>query len=243
MIRSLNELIYLVGETIVGAIFILAIASVWAFIHDQIEVRKMEKWDKQRKEREEQERKEKEKKSNYKKGVYDYEIKIPSETTGETSIISRFNETEEVDKIIFENLFEEEKEKFNKFLDLFLRNKSSKIENMINNFIDKKNIIYFKVARYKTPEFNHKNINNKGLARFYYASLFAGLNIELEKEFKDFTIKKTGMYVKDETLREEYIITDITKLEKYDYLKTYKLTICVILDPKEETMILKLEII
>lgn len=238
MIRSLNDLIYLVGETIVGAIFILVIAFVWSFIHDQIQESKIRKWEKEKREQ-----KEKEKNDNYTKGVYDYEIKMPEDISMKPLSVPECREEQAVDEVIFENLFDEEKEKFNFFLDSFLKNKSPKIENMINNFYDKKNIIYFKVARYKTPEFNHKNINNKGLAQFYYASLFAGLNIELEKEFKDFTIKKTGMYVKDETLREEYIITDITKLEKYDYLKTYKLTICVILDPKEETMILKLEII
>lgn len=238
MIRSLNDLIYLVGETIVGAIFILVIAFVWSFIHDQIQESKIRKWEKEKREQ-----KEKEKNDNYTKGVYDYEIKMPEDISMKPLAVPECREEQAVDEVIFENLFDEEKEKFNFFLDSFLKNKNPKIENTINNFYDKKNIIYFKVARYKTPEFNHKNINNKGLAQFYYASLFAGLNIELEKEFKDFTIKKTGMYVKDETLREEYIITDITKLEKYDYLKTYKLTICVILDPKEETMILKLEII
>lgn len=232
MIRTLSDLIYLVGETVFGAIFILVIAFVWSFIHDRIQESKIRKWEK-----------EKEKNDNYTKEVYDYEIKIPEDISIKPLSVPECREEQLVDEVIFESLFDEEKEKFNFFLDSFLKNKSPKIENMINNFHDKKNIIYFKVARYKTPEFNHENIDNKGLVQFYYASLFAGLNIELEKEFKDFTIKKTGMYAKDETIREEYIITDITKLEKYDYFKTYKLTICLILEREEETMILKLEVI
>ena len=133
MIRSLNDLIYLVGETIVGAIFILVIAFVWSFIHDQIQESKIRKWEKEKREQ-----KEKEKNDNYTKGVYDYEIKMPEDISMKPLAVPECREEQAVDEVIFENLFDEEKEKFNFFLDSFLKNKNPKIENMINNFYDKK---------------------------------------------------------------------------------------------------------
>lgn len=118
MIRSLNDLIYLVGETIVGAIFILVIAFVWSFIHDQIQESKIRKWEKEKREQ-----KEKEKNDNYTKGVYDYEIKMPEDISMKPLAVPECREEQAVDEVIFENLFDEEKEKFNFFLDSFLKKK------------------------------------------------------------------------------------------------------------------------